>query len=217
MKLLCSHEHVLSLLETWARTCNRRLVFAKHFFSNVGTGHQKSLAGMYRTLLHDVLESCPELTRSALPILWAKARGTPWQVGKAMHVSDKEVRKAFDHVVGSSGTDNRFRLCFFLDGLDELENTAESSHGDLVGLLHDWHRRSSGHIKLVVSSREHNVFVDGFSACQRIRLHQLTRQDLELFAKDKLNGIQSPETRSRIVHKIVDRSQGIFFWVTLVV
>ncbi|KAK2040331.1 hypothetical protein LZ31DRAFT_604549 [Colletotrichum somersetense] len=46
MKLMCSHEHVQSLLEAWARTYNRKLVFAKHFFFNVGTGHQKSLPGM---------------------------------------------------------------------------------------------------------------------------------------------------------------------------
>ncbi|EFQ32691.1 uncharacterized protein GLRG_07835, partial [Colletotrichum graminicola M1.001] len=217
MKQMCSHEHVQSLLEAWARTCNRQLVFAKHFFFNIGTGHQKSLPGMYRTLLHGILESCPDLTRSALPNLWTKARGTPWQVGKEVHVSDRDVRKAFDYIVESSKTDDKLGFCFFIDGLDELENTSEFSHGDLVSLLNDWHRRSSGHVKLVVSSREHNVFVDGFSTSQRICLHEITRWDLERFSKDKLNGIQSSQVRDEIVYKIVEKAQGIFFWVTLVV
>ncbi|KAK1585297.1 uncharacterized protein LY79DRAFT_518935 [Colletotrichum navitas] len=120
MKLMCSHEHVQSLLKAWAKSRNRKLVFAKHFFSNIGTSHQKSLPGMYRTLLHDILESCPDLTRSALPTLWAKARETPWQVGKKICVSDRDVHKAFDYVVGSCKTDNKLGFCFFVDGLDEL-------------------------------------------------------------------------------------------------
>ncbi|KAK2040332.1 hypothetical protein LZ31DRAFT_604555 [Colletotrichum somersetense] len=113
-----------------------------------------------------------------------------------MHVSDRDVQKAFNHIIESSKTDDRFAFCFFIDGLDELENTAETSHGDLVNLLHGWHRRSSGTIKVIVSSREHNVFVNGFFDSQRICLHELTRRDLELFAKDKLNGIQNYETRN---------------------
>ncbi|KAK1973371.1 hypothetical protein LZ30DRAFT_755220 [Colletotrichum cereale] len=217
MKLMCSHEHVKHLLKAWSRTRNRKLVSAKHFFYKIGTGHQKSLTGMYRTLLHGILESCPELARSALPNLWANARETPWQVGKEIHVSDRDVRKAFDYIVGSSAADNNFRFCFFIDGLDELENTAESSHGDLVSLFHNWHRRSSGNVKVVVSSREHNVFMDGFSPSQRICLHALTRRDLERFTQDKLSGIQSSEIRSQVVDKIVDKAQGIFFWVALVV
>ncbi|KDN65350.1 hypothetical protein CSUB01_12648, partial [Colletotrichum sublineola] len=122
-----------------------------------------------------------------------------------------------DRIVEISKTSGEFRFCFFIDGLDELENTVEFSHGELVELLHKWHKRSSGHIKVCVSSREHNVFMNRFSRNQRIRLHELARRDLESFTQDKLRSIRNPTERSRIVGSILDKAHGVFFWVALVV
>ncbi|KAF9879593.1 hypothetical protein CkaCkLH20_03136 [Colletotrichum karsti] len=218
MKFLCAHPDVQSELEAWSRTCNRRLVIGSYFFYNLGTTYQKSLAGMCRTLVYEVLELCPDLTSWILPAQWSQASSTPWQVDQTIRISDREALQAFERIIEGAATDKtQARFCFFIDGLDELEKTAEVSHGDLVNLLHDWHRRSSGHVKFCVSSREHNVFMNGFSASQRVRLHTLTRQDLELFARDKLRGIQDNATMNQIVEAILDKAQGIFFWVTLVV
>ncbi|KAK2022097.1 hypothetical protein LX32DRAFT_668228 [Colletotrichum zoysiae] len=217
MKFMCSNEHVRALLETWARSCNRKLVFAKHFFYQTGASHQKSLAGMCRTLIHEVLESCPGLMPLVLPTYWAQVRSSPWQVGKKIHISDRAVLQAFNCIVEISRTSNEFRFCFFIDGLDELEDTIEFSHRDLVNLLNEWHRRSSGHIKISVSSREHNVFMNGFSSSQRICLHALTRRDLESFIHDKLMAIRDPIERNWIVGLILEKAHGVFFWVALAV
>lgn len=172
---------------------------------------------MCRTLIYNVLESCPELTPLIFPTHWAKACSMPWQVQKEIPISNRDVLRAFDLIIESSRISDGFRFCFFIDGLDELENTAEFSHGDLVDLFHDWHQRSSGHIKMCVSSREYNVFMNGFSPTRRICLHTLTRRDLERFARDRLKCIKKIEVMDQVINKILEKAQGIFFWVTLVV
>ncbi|KAK2059383.1 hypothetical protein LY76DRAFT_26594 [Colletotrichum caudatum] len=126
-------------------------------------------------------------------------------------------KKAFNHIIAGTKTDDGLGSASLSTAWTSSRTLPKFSHGDLVNLLHDRHRSSSGAIKLVVSGREHNVFVNGFSDSQRICLRELTRRDLERFAKDKLNGIKDSETRDQIVDKIVDEAGGIFYWVTLVV
>ncbi|EHL02055.1 hypothetical protein M7I_2010 [Glarea lozoyensis 74030] len=70
MKFLCSHERTSVELEKWAG--DRKLVFAKFFFWKPGTTLQRSLGGLFRSLLHDTLETHPELIPAVLPDQWAR-------------------------------------------------------------------------------------------------------------------------------------------------
>ncbi|KAL5589738.1 hypothetical protein FOVSG1_011605 [Fusarium oxysporum f. sp. vasinfectum] len=65
MKLLCTHGQTRLELEKWAG--NRSLLITQFFFWTAGTEMQKSLDGLYRSLLYDILHAFPELIKNVLP------------------------------------------------------------------------------------------------------------------------------------------------------
>ncbi|KAK2736572.1 hypothetical protein CKAH01_07772 [Colletotrichum kahawae] len=225
MKLIIDNPHVQDRLQQWAGE-SRELVLASHFFWKPGKGYQKSFIGMCRALLYGALQDRPELTRLLLPSHWRIAWSTPWQADKELQILDRDVREAFRLLVERSKVNECFRFCFFIDGLDEMEELDDFEHRHLAETLNEWSRYSSANIKFCVSSREYNVFLNHFRQQQRIRLHDLTKRDMAKYVRDEL-------TRSVRVHviaessidsvvkplvdSIVERAQGIFLWVKLVV
>lgn len=63
---------------------------------------------------------------------------------------------------------------------------------------------------------EYNIFLDKFSPEKRIRLQDLTRRDVELYVRDKLQRRGNPDLET-IILKITDKADGVFLWVALVV
>ncbi|KAK4159252.1 hypothetical protein QBC43DRAFT_362076 [Cladorrhinum sp. PSN259] len=186
-------EHAKKDLEIWAGT--RKLVFAQFFFWRPGTELQKSLAGLYRSLLHDVLEKCPELIPKILPFHWKEANAMPWQVqSDRLKINESELAPALGRIFsGEIKEIYEYRFCFFIDGLDEYDVTPQANHHALANLLIAWAKAgsSSGGIKLCVSSRPDNAFIDIFSQERRLHLHELTRIDMKMYVRAKLQGISN--------------------------
>lgn len=65
MKFLCRHSRLEDELKQWAGS--KKLVFASFFFWNSGDHEQKTLGGLYRSLLFEILRQCPELIKEAFP------------------------------------------------------------------------------------------------------------------------------------------------------
>lgn len=61
------------------------------------------------------------------------------------------------------------------------------------------------------------MFINAFSAEQRIRLHDLTRSDMTCYVLEKLRHMDQGESRLTLSKAIVENAQGIFVWVALVV
>ncbi|KAJ9243357.1 hypothetical protein DTO169E5_2939 [Paecilomyces variotii] len=215
MKFLCPHPKMMAQLQQWAG--DRTLVFAHFFFWKPGTPLQKSLAGLCRALLHDVLQACPELIQYVLYKAWTKAAATPWQMQSAGETSDSEILEGFNRLTELGPVNEQHCFCFFIDGLDEFEETTQYDHRDLVKQMCKWSEVSSGYVKLCVSSREHSIFMNTFASERRLRLHQLTWQDMRAFSEDRLSHIANVEARQRLVGAVVDKAQGIFLWVALVI
>ena len=156
----------------------RQLVFASFFFWKPGTVMQKSLTGLIRSLLHDVLKECPDLIREILPDYWGQIKSTPWQVQSKLPLTDKEIREAFSRLISDPTLYTNHCFCFFIDGLDEYEGTYQEDPKTLVELLNSWTRHAPTAIKICVSSRGYNVFMNAFAEDQRICLHNLTRSDM---------------------------------------
>jgi hypothetical protein len=108
------------------------------------------------------------------------------------------------------------RVCFFIDGLDEYEGRLQEDTKHMVDLLCHWTSRHQDSIKLCVSSREYNVFMNAFSPRQRLRLHHLTRRDMENYVRDRLSHIPSNPDQD-LADMITEKAEGIFLWVALVV
>ncbi|EON99506.1 hypothetical protein UCRPA7_4960 [Phaeoacremonium minimum UCRPA7] len=112
-----------------------------------------------------------------------------------------------------------FNLALFIDGLDELDG----DHKQLIDLIRPF--RSNPGTKICVSSRPWNVFVDAFSCGPSLRLQDLTRGDIELFVDGKFNSTPAfrelqdalPDDASRLMEAIIEKAQGVFLWVAVVV
>jgi hypothetical protein len=152
-----------------------------------------------------------------LPDYWNKALATPMQFQEPFKIADSEIRKAFTKLTKSRHIRKTHCFCFFIDGLDEFHETTQNDHKSITELLCGWANVTPGVVKLCISSREYNVFMNAFSTAPRLRLHDLTRRDMENFIQDKLGHIPDQKSRTTLVNMISERAQGIFLWVTLVV
>lgn len=213
MKFLLDHTKTAEALEAWAGT--KELVIASFFFWNAGPSVQRSQEGLFRSLLYEILSQCPDLTRTVCSSKAAKFHPFerefgPWTL--------QELEDAIGLLKETSGV--RARFCFFVDGLDEYDGKPDQ----IVSVLESL--RSWSDIKLCVSSRPYNEFKDAFGrpSDPQLALEDLTREDIRLYVRNTLEdnsrfkALKARDDRSQdLVQEIVDKAQGVFLWVVLVV
>ena len=170
-----------------------------------------------RSILHDILKQGPEFVPKAFPRQWDHLSSTESAHAYDVSLTDDDVQCGLDNLVRLPGLEEKYRLCFFIDALDELEEKHQMTYQDLIHLLREWTTTSSSAIKICVSSREDSVFRDNFAAAQRFHLHDLTQDDILRYTRERLLICESVADRKRLVTQIVTRSEGVFLWVTLVV
>ncbi|KAK3396716.1 hypothetical protein B0T20DRAFT_381366 [Sordaria brevicollis] len=217
MKYLSDNDVTTSLLQKW--TAGRQLVTARFFFWKPGGELQNTLTGLKRTLLHDILHDCPDLIPSVLPQIWDRCKAIPWQTGDAkFEISRREVDDAFSKLITHATTSTHKQRCFciFIDGLDEYVGTPGCDTIDLVVELQKWVKQTS-QVKICVSSRPDNVFMNAFDPHRQIKLHDLTRGDMQAYIRAQLEHMDFPGCRDELAGIVVEKAEGIFLWVTLAV
>jgi len=215
MRFLDNNDATKYHLRNWAGT--KKLLVASCFFWKSGTSIQKSLSGLLRSLLHQLLSQDQDLAASVDPWRWralylGSSRLDDW--------TDIELKKAFDRFIASAYQNSRIAL--FVDGLDELDGNDEQQQ-DLIDLF--IRVASCPDVKICVSSRPWNIFQDSFAEYPKLRLELLTRDDIKHYVQDVLEG--SPRFRlissldpiqsAGLVTEIVEKASGVFLWVYLVV
>ncbi|KAH6949468.1 hypothetical protein DER45DRAFT_580376 [Fusarium avenaceum] len=216
MKLLGTHTKTQDGLQKWAG--NRLLLTSQFFFWKPGSQLQKSLTGLYRSLLYDILRAHPELTQHAFPELWEDMKSSPWQIQAKFDIPTDTAKSAIERIIFNT---TRFAtemcFCFFIDGLDEYEQSHDRDYIYLVRQLNNWVQGSQGRLKLVVSSRDYNVFLNGFPVSYRLPLHDLTWFDMKRYVRDALAHLQDSNLREYFSRRIPQKANGIFLWTVLVV
>jgi hypothetical protein len=215
MKFLYQHPRVRELLQRWAGP--KKLVIVGFFFWSSGTREEKSLQGLYQSVLFQTLQQCPELIQLAFPRYGAKNSHNLDNLDTTTPFRLSELRRAMELLVSQDDHNMGHRFFFFVDGLDEFEVGLNTDYRDLADDILSW-AQSPG-VKLCVSSRPYVEFFEGFPASQRIALNDLTREDLRRFvsgALSKENALDN-EMVSCLSRVITDRAQGVFLWVRLVV
>ncbi|KAK3686538.1 hypothetical protein LTR37_019708 [Vermiconidia calcicola] len=208
MKLLFRHDKTMEALAVWAKPKNVDIVFFSCFGG--GTHLQRSISGLLRSLLFQILEQRPsmifELRRRVEPV-------RPQDVPLAW--TDSLLQQALDWALDQY-EETRRHLCIFLDGLDEFAD----EEVEVSRLLELWVRNPA--VKACVASRPLNVFVSHFGHCPALAVEDLTRQDILHYAREQLYGIQgilsayTGEQLDELANKIAARSNGVFFWVHMV-
>jgi hypothetical protein len=213
MKYLYDHDDLIRHLHVWAGKAP--LVKACFYFWNPGQHMQKSLEGLLQTLLYHILHTCPDLAPAICPKRWNEG-SQPHSIDSTTSWTLHELQKSFESFKRMPSVATKFY--FHVDGLDEYYGDS----WDVVEILRDL--STAPNVKLCVSSRPWNCFQDAFGRANphMLRLHDLTRQDIELFARENLVsfGLYADFESTLfddLVQDIGDRAQGVFLWVRLVV
>jgi len=211
MKYLYNHPGTHEHLHGWSS--NVPLVRASFYFWIPGQQMQRSLEGLLQTLLYHILHACPDL----VPILCPdRANEESRRIVSTQPWNLTELQKSFS--IFRSRSEVYANFYFHVDGLDEYCGDSF----DVIKTLQDL--AACPNIKLCLSSRPWNSFQDAFGRSNPcvLRLHEWTRKDIEIFAEDNLTSYTThsdfePSLFSELIRDIVDRAQGVFLWVRLVV
>lgn len=193
---------------------------ANYFFYALGSDpRQKSLIGLYRTLLYQILTKSPGLTQHLLPDQWTKALSQP-KIHSAYDILDDDIKQAYERLPRQQQDNDSlggYCFCFFIDGLDEYQATRAVDRRQMIRSLTNLTNSASGCFKLCVSSRIENPFMDMFSEDSRLYLHELTAPDMEEYVQGNLECVGTVEERRQLASSITKKAEGVFLWVVLVV
>jgi hypothetical protein len=199
---------------------SHQLSTSSFYFWKHGSEIQKSLCGLYRALLWQILNDDLTLARKAFPT-WQTSFSTTEPKLDAL-------RAALDRMIKACVL--RKKHLILIDGLDEYEDEGRDNSTSEEGLSQDILRMvESGSVKIIIASRPHRVFRSYFSHGRKLAIHELTTRDLGLFAHDRLLNdetirplgeslsAEEIEQLQRLVVEIVGRSCGVFLWARIVV
>ncbi|KAF5609295.1 heterokaryon incompatibility protein het-E-1 [Fusarium subglutinans] len=204
----------------WSDMRSKPHLMASFYFWNPGSHLQKSQEGLLRNLLRQCLEQNPKLAPKIFPRRWALLKLFGRQALKVIPPwTWEELLEAFSALDIMAGRDRDFNLAIFIDGVDEFDG----KHDRLIDLIKLLHSRSS--IKICVSSRPWNIFEDAFRCNPSLRLEDLTRNDMSMFISGNLDKNQAyrdlrnafPTGASQIQGAVLEKAQGVFLWVSVVV
>jgi hypothetical protein len=186
------------------------LVPASFFFWNSGAALQRTQKGLLRSLLYQIIKRKSRLIPIAFPDYLSNEYSGNWKTG----VLEDALWRVFQQ------TTLPIKLLLLVDGLDEYDG----DHWNLATLFKDI--SSLPNAKIRVSSRPLLVFDKAFKGFPTLRLEDLTYSDINFYVTDKLGGnqlmrdlrhIEGDEETDEILTEIVQKSNGVFLWVEIVV
>ena len=209
MNFIWQNRQTLDHLKTWAGM--KSLLMPLFFFSVTDNRLQQSVEGLLRSLICQILEKHRHFVTNLsqeTSIAAASAQAFPmWTEGK--------LRVCFQRLIKIITP--TLRICIFIDGLDECSG----DHRELLGLVSQV--ADNQDVKICFSSRPEKPFEEFLPSCS-LRLQDLTKEDMQVYVKTKIDGIPQIQSLSSDKLKwkdamqqlIAKRAQGVFLWVELV-
>jgi hypothetical protein len=194
---------------------DKHLVIASFYFWNSGIQMQMTQRGLLTSLLHKILEQCPELAPLACPNRWETLClfGDDPQDWEEQELRDA-LRRAMRNVSQLDAT-----VALFVDGLDEFHGKPE----ELISLFQDI--LNFPNVKICVASRPWVEFQDAFKHKPSLMLEYLTYDDIKSFVTSRFHSEpvfvqlrrREEEFADQLIEDIVSKAAGVFLWVALVV
>ncbi|OSS46286.1 hypothetical protein B5807_08368 [Epicoccum nigrum] len=220
MRFIHDNIDVRHHLEPWA--CNKIIFRAQYFFWNPGSEMQKSIVGLLRALLYQLISQLRLHRPMLIPEIVDRALWTAniTADNAAVYWIQRDLQITLHKVLRCIRT---FGTVFFLiDGLDELSGTDET-RDELLHYLFDM--ANLDHVKICLSSRPWNSFRDAFQDYPYIRLEDVTHNDIKLFIEAQLSSQvrfrhmlhHQQHSAEQLMAEISERASGVFLWVRLVV
>jgi hypothetical protein len=194
--------------------------FAAFFFHDRGSYTQKSLEGLLKEILHQILKDIPELRIEAFRLFSAARREDlfSWELSNLM--------KLFRRIVLQNEHDIVIFLC--LDALDEYVGPHKDVIKFILEACSSNANRRRTRIKICFSSRPEQLFLDSFDAVPGISIHEHTTDDIrkvvdqEFKANPRMSALMSRVSKRHqdgieyFRSRIIFSAKGVFLWVRLI-
>jgi nucleoside phosphorylase/uncharacterized membrane protein len=190
------------------RTGNDTSIVIKFFFNARGEGLEKSVLGMYRSLLFQLLEAAPDLQHvfSLRPPKLSDNRTTyQWDI--------EPLQSLFGHAV--KRLDQRSLICF-IDALDECHEDRIREMIKFFEHLGEMAASSMLNLRTCLSSRHYPHVTIQHGLCLVLEDQEGHKDDIFKYVDSKMNKLRS-KMLDGVKREICERSSGIFLWVVLVV
>ena len=224
VKFALEHRETTNALKKWAN--GRQLLVADFFLWHSGSSLQKTQTGLMRSLLYQIFEQAPQLASKStasieLRTKFANLHLDPSDRARDEIWTDRDLLDVLSSLVLEVSNTQTYCLCLILDALDELD----SDCGNLIKTLKSsTELNSSGHVKIIVSSRPWPIFEEAFAENAGLLLQQLTTRDMELYTLSRLHShprmrkmsSENPSNASWLIKLIVKKAEGIFLWIHLI-
>lgn len=214
VKYVLNHPKTATFLNIWSH----KTLTISHFFWRPGNKMQQNIKGLLCSLLYQLLENSAAATIYVLQYiqdqnLGVKDAHTDWSV--------PELRAIFLETLSSY----EHPICMFIDGLDEIDPA--DGPLELLDLVEKFPRYRN--MKLCLASRPEPLLQGRLSAYPHLRLQDLTRADLDRYARDhiKLTGTIDDENTVNsswisnapwhLIESIVVKAEGVFLWLVLAI
>ena len=193
------------VLETAEREPKQKSILASFFFHGRGAPIQRNVLGLFRSLLHQILQQNRALL-SNLTSLYNNKSETEGQYGIDWTWNENQLQSFFKSNVVHTARTHQMRL--YIDALDEC--------GQDIGLeLVEFFRRFAAPISICFSCR-HYPFV-ALEGGNEVCVEDENEQDIDNYVQDKIKAhIQSTDIAEAVQIEVVSRSKGNFQWVVLV-
>ncbi|KAL8791994.1 MAG: hypothetical protein Q9195_005412 [Heterodermia aff. obscurata] len=211
MSFLGHDSRILESLNVWA--AGRSILAPKFYFWSGGTTMEKSIEGLLRSILWQILNQLPDLQVSDL----SQTNGRPNFAEPIAAWTERRLRAKLVEIMQKALQTHR--LCLFIDGLDEFSGDQEG----LISFIQETAQIPG--IKMCLSSRPEQVFVHAFASSAKLQLQDLTKHDIQKFVMDKLQATphmlplapQGSDWLQGLTEQILRKAQGVFLWVSLAV
>lgn len=214
MRYILDSGRASHFLERWAD--GHELEIVTFFFWASGTLQQRSLLGIFRSMLYQYLQNHPDEIQKILPEAYDLAsRDHAFKEMQSITWTTPMLEKAFENMIVST---KQRRLCLFIDGLDEYEGDHAAMARFLIKI------GKYEHVKICVSSRPWLQIENVFKSCPALRLQDLTENDIFIYVEDRLSANaqwstlceKQPDEMTKVIKEIVRTANGVFLWVKLI-
>jgi hypothetical protein len=208
MKFVLENRQTWDLIHDFERLALE--IKAGFFFNFRGTPLQKSLEGVLRSLIKQILEKC---LHDHSPLLWElEKKGflkPDWVV------SVPELERCLAIVIEQQIC--KLDLSIFFDALDEFDG-----HHNLICAflkrLSNVPPQSLTRLRLCFSSRPWEIFKKNFGHCPGLKVQDYTQDDIRDYCASMILSLRTDHpSMLELIPTMVARADGVFLWVKLVI
>ena len=232
MKYAVGHPKTRMLLAEFNKSTWR---IASYFFHDRGSSVQKSIEGLTREILYQILLQDRSIFTSLFHFFERQCIEetvvAPTSTNTSSNVQRRRVlapwtlhsmRNALFQIRENVKFD--MSICLFIDALDEHDGDQRELVFAL-GLLKQLAQNPSFKLRICLASRPENIFKEEFKDCPGFAIHEHTVNDIRLYtqrsmqtaldrgslSKDGVNSLQL------LSENVIKKAQGVFLWVKLVI